>query len=791
MEFEFQQRFQTGSDRFDMDLRDLEVVQTDRGSWLYANTGVNGGLSLFRLDGSGAAPVLLQRYWHENASLGTGQITSAEIGGEMRLLQQYSSAGALLSYGIHSNGNLAGQQAASLAPTEGLETLAVLSLGQGGSLVYGVTAAGELQGWRLDAEGQATAELATNGTGAAYQVPGGSRLAISSAAGQGGGYLFALDPSGEGVQSYRINSQSGALQAAGSFGIAEGLPVADPSALHSLQAYGATWLILAAAGSGSLSVLRVAEDGSLSLADQLNDTLATRFGGASVLKGVELGDHVLVLAAGADDGLSLLRLLPSGQLLHITSLADATGLGLENITALETAVLGDQLEIYVTSGSRGGIARFALDLSDLGRLRSLEQGLLEGGQGDDLLQGGSGGVQLLGWGGDDILVSSGAGSQLTGGGGADRFVLGLSEAGQITVTDFRPGEDSLDLSLIPGLYSPAQLQHQSLADGILLQFGSFRFAIKSANGARLSLEDIWPTGRFDSPDRVPLGESWEEDIHYGSGQADTLAGSAAVDQIQGLGGDDLILGGGGSDLLMGGDGHDTQSGGWGADTLEGELGDDVLLGGKGRDLIYGGAGNDILKGQQDNDMLWGDLGADMLIGNAGNDSLYGGSGNDVLRGGTGHDRLWGDGGANLLQGQRGADRLVGGAANDTLLGGGGTDWAYGDAGEDELRGGYGHDTLSGGGGNDRLSGDAGDDLLIGGADADTFAFGRQHGADTIRDFTPGEDRIDLRGLNIWGDGFGDLDLNQHSDGLRLSTGQGEILLQGLHLGEITADDFLF
>ena len=75
MEFEFQQRFQTGSDRFDADLRDLAVVQTESGSWLYASNGMNGGLSLYRLDGSAAAPQLLQRYWHENASLGTGGLS--------------------------------------------------------------------------------------------------------------------------------------------------------------------------------------------------------------------------------------------------------------------------------------------------------------------------------------------------------------------------------------------------------------------------------------------------------------------------------------------------------------------------------------------------------------------------------------------------------------------------------------------------------------------------------------------------------------------------------------------
>jgi Ca2+-binding RTX toxin-like protein len=65
----------------------------------------------------------------------------------------------------------------------------------------------------------------------------------------------------------------------------------------------------------------------------------------------------------------------------------------------------------------------------------------------------------------------------------------------------------------------------------------------------------------------------------------------------------------------------------------------------------------------------------------------------------------------------------------------------GDAGDDELFGGDGGDSLDGGQGNDTLTGGKGEDRLIGGSGDDTFIFGRRSGADTVMDFSPGEDLL--------------------------------------------------
>lgn len=67
-----------------------------------------------------------------------------------------------------------------------------------------------------------------------------------------------------------------------------------------------------------------------------------------------------------------------------------------------------------------------------------------------------------------------------------------------------------------------------------------------------------------------------------------------------------------------------------------------------------------------------------------------------------------------------------------------------------LRGGFGNDELSGGEAADILSGGGGNDRLFGGTGADTFVFGVvDTGRDTIADFNPQEDVIDISAL-FWG-----------------------------------------
>ena len=105
----------------------------------------------------------------------------------------------------------------------------------------------------------------------------------------------------------------------------------------------------------------------------------------------------------------------------------------------------------------------------------------------------------------------------------------------------------------------------------------------------------------------------------------------------------------------------------------------------------------------------------------------------------------GDAGSNTLTGDWRADTLRGRAGDDTLKGRHGADRLYGDEGDD---------TLYGGAADDALYGGLGDDTLHGGPSADIPVFvgtdSTAMGADTILDFTDGNDRIDLSAYGLTG-----------------------------------------
>ncbi|QXH34508.1 retention module-containing protein [Pseudomonas muyukensis] len=181
-------------------------------------------------------------------------------------------------------------------------------------------------------------------------------------------------------------------------------------------------------------------------------------------------------------------------------------------------------------------------------------------------------------------------------------------------------------------------------------------------------------------------------------------------------------------------------------TLTGTAGDDVLLAGTGDTTLNGGAGNDVLVAGAGNNSLYGGDGNDLLIGGPGNDLLDGGAGNDTASyarasagvsvdlGHVGQQNTVGAG----LDTLSGIENLVGSDYNDTLIGNDGDNLLNGGAGNDVLKGGAGNDTLIGGRGDDSLSGGSGNDVFVW-QKGDT-------GHDTVTDFTPGSDRLDLSQL---------------------------------------------
>ena len=131
--------------------------------------------------------------------------------------------------------------------------------------------------------------------------------------------------------------------------------------------------------------------------------------------------------------------------------------------------------------------------------------------------------------------------------------------------------------------------------------------------------------------------------------------------------------------------------------------------------------------------------------NANNLNGTGNDSNNLITGNAGDNRLNGLDGFDTLNGDTGNDRLNGGIQNDSLNGG---------DGDDTLNGQSENDVLIGGDGDDLLIGGRGKDVLTGGNGADVFQFTAifhsspaQVNADIITDFLPGEDLINLSGID--------------------------------------------
>ncbi len=386
---------------------------------------------------------------------------------------------------------------------------------------------------------------------------------------------------------------------------------------------------------------------------------------------------------------------------------------------------------------------------------------IEGFDGADTLFGAAGADTLAGGAGDDRLQGDGGADRLEGGAGVDTAVY------RIPFDPFRSIGVSLDFSGL-GLLASA-----TVSDG---------------QGGVDTLVDV---------EAVEAAGTQLADTLIGGAGGDVLFGGEGNDTLSGGGGDDLLTGGLGEDVLTGGAGQDFLSGGaFGSDRLSGGAGidraeidysfnidplildltryspsDETILVGDtfratltGVELltIIGSSRADRITGSVAGDALYGRDGEDTLTGGGGDDFLDGGAGDDLLNGGAGIDvavvrlaavgpgatfdgsavgsalsapvfgeisgadtlinvealQVFGGAGSDRITASRGADTVEGGAGDDTLLGGGGDDVIVGGSGRDVVDGGEGVDVavFSGALADHRFSFDAGGGLIVTGPD---------------------------------------------------------------------------
>lgn len=165
--------------------------------------------------------------------------------------------------------------------------------------------------------------------------------------------------------------------------------------------------------------------------------------------------------------------------------------------------------------------------------------------GDDYLDGGAGNDTINGMTGDDVVIGGTGDDSLDGSAGEDTLY----------------GGDDQD-SILGGLGNDV---------------------ISGDAG-----DDTARGGRGNDTIDGGLGN----DSLYGNEGDDSITGGAGNDSIYGETGDDYVSGGDGDDSLEGNEGDDTLIGGAGNDWIRGSFGNDSIEGNEGDDYLWGGYGDD-------------------------------------------------------------------------------------------------------------------------------------------------------------------------------------------------------
>lgn len=212
--------------------------------------------------------------------------------------------------------------------------------------------------------------------------------------------------------------------------------------------------------------------------------------------------------------------------------------------------------------------------------------VLTGGSGADLLFGQAGNDTLLGKGGADLLFGGSENDVLTGGTGADQV---FGQAGDDRMI-WNPG-DGTDLN-----------EGGAGTDSVEVNGGNGAEVFTTTpNGSRVRFDRVSP-----APFSIDVGTSESLVVNANGGDDSFTAGNGLASLIH-----LVVNGGAGNDTLRGGDGEDFLMGG---------DGDDVIIGGRGNDTAQMGAGNDtfVWNPGDASDTVEGQSGDDVMVFNGAN-----------------------------------------------------------------------------------------------------------------------------------------------------------------------------
>ena len=498
--------------------------------------------------------------------------------------------------------------------------------------------------------------------------------------------------------------------------------------------------------------------------------------------------------------------------------------GLTGITSFDQLSIADDTNsnavIDLSSQGGGSITLTGVSTSDLDADDFvLYQNVYTGTFYSEYLEGGAG---------DDTI---------TGGGGYDKFVFDES-SGNDTITDFDTANDKIYLRSFSSTVTWDALSdnfttvtdENNVVIGVKIDLSEFGGGTITLNGITSTAdltEDMFVLDQITGSDGV-------YDVLRGGNSDDTMTGGTGADTFkfdEMNKGADTITDFSTADDKIDLTGFDSQITWAQLSAVISAVADDPntpeVESGTLIDLSSFGGGTITLEGITSTDLTADMFILDDFVGTSGDDTIEGGTTDDTLTGGDGADTFVFDhysGRDTITDFTVDTDKIDLSAftgitslddldywqsGGDTLIylrwDGGGTIRLEGvtpddlDADDfifyqDEYTGTASAETLTGGAGDDTITGLGGDDTLTGNEGYDTFVFASGHGADTVTDFTDGEDLIDLTAFTGITQ-FSDLSATQNGNDVVIDlsgqTGGGSITLQDFTLADLDENDFVF
>ena len=321
------------------------------------------------------------------------------------------------------------------------------------------------------------------------------------------------------------------------------------------------------------------------------------------------GDNTFLFALG--DGNTTIQ--TDGWVDNVNTLQFMTGIAADDVQVTRDerelnftiALTGEVITMQAPLTSANDVSRgFVNDLFrfdngtiwDWGTLKAL---MLQGGDGDDILEGFSSDDVIHGGAGNDTLNGGLGNDELDGGKGDDSYVFNLGD-GQDIFSDsngtdkivFGAGITAANLRITHDITETHWIVELLYNNG---EFTGDKITVANAYGNN---EYLFESFEFSDGTSMLLAE-----IQLA---AETLYTELEPEVIiEGTIGDDELVGDESANIINGYDGNDTLIGRLDNDTLNGGLGNDTLKGGQGDDLyLYNlGDGNDTIKDKSGSDTL--------------------------------------------------------------------------------------------------------------------------------------------------------------------------------------------